>query len=301
MTWRLPWRAAVILALLVGACSARGEPDSTGSGDHLLVVASFYPLAEAAQRVGGDIVEVVNLTPPGVEPHDLELAPADVETIQSADLVVYLGGGFQPAIEEAVADMTGSAVDILEGVDTLATPPGAADEGLTVDPHVWLDPNRYRSIVDEIAGALEEALPESAGTFSANAARFGADLDSLDQEFRSRLASCERDQMVTNHAAFGYLADRYGLTQQGISGLAPESEPTPERLAELVRLVEQDGVTTIFTEELLPPDVAETLADEAGVEVAVLDTLEVPPRDGGDYVSAMGDNLETLRLALGCS
>jgi zinc transport system substrate-binding protein len=293
----------VVVALMVGACSSPGTGNNgTASGDKITVAASFYPLAEAAQQVGRDAVVVTNLTPPGVEPHDLELTPGSVSALQSADLVVYLGGGFQPAVEEASNDANGITLDALQDVDTNDAPSEeAAAEGLTVDPHVWLDPSRYITIVDEVSDALSGISPNDAEAFKANAEDFTSQLGSLDEEYRTGLASCERHDIVTNHAAFGYLAERYGLTQVAISGLEPDAEPTPQHLAELVGLVEEKGITTIFTEELLPPDVAETLAAEAGVSVSVLNTLETAPEDGGDYFSAMRDNLNTLREALGCS
>jgi zinc transport system substrate-binding protein len=289
------------VALLAASCGSSN--DDTGDADQqdtLSVVASFYPLAEAAERVGGDLVSVTNLTPPGVEPHDLELTPGQVEAITTADVVVYLGGGFQPAVEEAVAGAEGIAVDALDAVDTVPAPPEEAEEGLSVDPHVWLDPVRYAAIVDGVAAGLGEAAPDERDTFEANASAFGDELDALDAEFRAGLASCDRNEIVTNHAAFGYLAAAYGLDQVAISGLEPDAEPTPDRLAELAELVERDGVTTIFTEELLPPDVAQTLADETGAQTSVLFTLEGAPEDGGDYLSLMRENLGKLTTALGC-
>ena len=294
-----PIIAAICVALPAVACGSGSDGGSDGAT--WSVVASFYPLAEASERVGGDLVDVTNLTPPGVEPHDLELTPDQVEAIATADVVVYLGGGFQPAVEEAVADAEGVAVDALSSVETMPTPPGEAEEeGLSVDPHVWLDPIRYAEIVGSVVGALKQADSAEASTFDANAADFTEELTAIDGEYRSGLASCDRRQIVTNHAAFGYLADAYDLEQIPISGLEPEAEPTPERLAELAQLVQRDGVTTIFTEELVPPDVAQTLADEVGVGIAVLYTLEGAPEGGGDYGSVMRENLETLRSALGC-
>jgi zinc transport system substrate-binding protein len=288
---------AACLALAATAC---GSDAGGGSGAPLSVVASFYPLAEASERVGGDHVDVTNLTPPGVEPHDLELTPDQVEAISTADVVVFLGGGFQPAVEEAIADAEGVAMDALSSVEALPAPPGEAEEGLSVDPHVWLDPIRYGQIVGAVADALKRADADDAATFDANAADFNDELDAVDQEYRSGLASCDRRQIVTNHAAFAYLAAAYDLEQIPISGLEPEAEPTPDRLAELAQLVERDGVTTIFTEELVPPDVAQTLADEVGVKTSVLYTLEGAPEGGGGYGSTMRENLETLRSALGC-
>lgn len=296
------WVGVVALGLVLIACNSAssGADDGTTS-----VVASFYPLEEAVSQVGGDLVTVENLTPPGVEPHDLELAPDDIETIVTADVVVYLGGGFQPAVEDALAETEDAVlVDALDAVDTVPAPPGEAEEGLTVDPHVWLDPARFEKVVEEVAGALSEADPANEATYGSNAEAYVAGLATLDEEFRTGLSDCERTTIVTSHEAFGYLADSYGLTEVAIAGLSPEAEPDAQQIAELLDLVEQQGVTTIFAEELVSPKVAETLADEAGIEVDVLDPLESLTDEqveaGEDYVSVMRENLDRLRAALDC-
>ena len=299
-------RAALVgasLASLLSGCSRSG---SAAEVDRVSVVASFYPLAEAASKVGGDLVSVQNLTPPGVEPHDLELAPDDIEAIATADVIVYLGGGFQPAAEDALAEAEHAVtVDALNAVATNAAPASEAEEGLTVDPHVWLDPARYEEIVRAVADALAKADPANEATYAANAQAYVAQIAALDEEFRTGLSDCERTTIVTSHEAFGYLADAYGLTQVGILGLSPEAEPDPRRLAELRDLVEREGVTTIFAEELVSPKVAETLAGEAGVRVAVLNPIEsltdAQEKAGEDYLSLMRENLETLRKALDCA
>ena len=290
------------VALLLSGCGSTSSSAEEGTS----VVASFYPLAEAASRVGGDLVSVQNLTPPGVEPHDLELAPDDIEAIANADVIVYLGGGFQPAVEDALAEAEHAVtVDALDAVATNAAPASEADEGLTVDPHVWLDPARYEEIVRSVSAALSEADPANEATYAANAEAYIGQIAALDEEYRVGLSDCERITIVTSHEAFGYLADAYGLTQVGILGLSPEAEPDPRRLAELRDLVQREGVTTIFAEELVSPKVAETLASEAGVQVAVLNPIEsltdAQERAGEDYLSLMRENLDTLRRALDCA
>ncbi len=289
--WLIGVAAAAVL-LMAGSCSSGRAQGQAGK---VAVVAGFYPLAEAATKVGGTLVEVQNLTPPGVEPHDLELAPQQIADIQEADVVLYLGGGFAPAVEQAVAGASGVKVDLLKG---MPLQPG------TSDSHVWLDPVLYRRLVDTVAASLARAEPDAASTFRANAAAFDAQLETLDQEFRTGLTGCARTVIVTSHAAFGYLSARYGLTQEPIAGLSPDAEPSAQRLAELADLVERDGVTTIFTEELVSPKVADTLAQEVGVTTAVLNPLEGLTRQevsaGKDYLSVMRANLKTLRAALGC-
>jgi zinc transport system substrate-binding protein len=293
--------AALVMSAGIPACVA--TPADPGGA--VTVVASFYPLAEAAQQVGGADVSVTNLTAPGVEPHDLELTPQQIASISTADVVLYLGGGFQPAVEDALTDATGTTVDVSAGLRSLAVPPDTSEPGLSADPHVWLDPVLYADIVRTTERALAAASPSNAATFEANAATFGARLRALASSYRTGLARCPRRVIVTSHAAFGYLAERFGLDQESISGLSPDAEPNPQRLAALKSLVERDGVTTIFTEELVSPKVAQTLAEETGATTAVLNPLESLTPDevaaGADYASVMEQNLIALETALACA
>ncbi|HSL09798.1 MAG TPA: metal ABC transporter substrate-binding protein [Actinomycetota bacterium] len=314
----------VILSLAIASLVAACAPAPSASDGAVTAVASFYPLAEAVRRVAGDAVEVIELTPPGAEPHDVELTPDDIEAIATADVVLYAGGGFQPAVEDALGEATGVVVDITaelvdlpppddhheagdhvgadEAGDHEETDAGEHDDELEADPHVWLDPTRYAEMVERVADALNDAAP---GTASSDAVRsFRSELASLDEAFRSGLATCDTRLLVVSHAAFGYLADAYGLEQEAISGVSPEAEPDPQRLAELRELVTAEGVTTIFVESLVSPAVGETLASEAGVRTDVLDPLEGLTAErldaGEDYLSVMRANLEALRDGLGC-
>jgi zinc transport system substrate-binding protein len=284
--------AAAVLASATGACGRSSGPrDGGGSVD---VVAGFYPLAEAASRVGGDRVSVQNLTPAGVEPHDLELKPSQVDALEDADVVVYVGGGFQPAVAKVATRRGAGSVDALEAA-------AGGDE----DPHFWLDPTRLASAVDAIAAALGEVDPAGRATFEANAAAYRAELATLDDELSAGLANCERRELVTSHAAFSYLAKRYDLTQLAIAALSPSAEPSAARLAELSSAIKAHHATTVFSEELVSPRVAEALAREAGVKTAVLSPLEGLTKSeqaaGDDYASVMRRNLAALRTALGCT
>jgi zinc transport system substrate-binding protein len=248
------------------------------------VVAGFYPLAFAAEEIGGARVEVENLTPAGAEPHDVELSVRDVERVRSADVVLFLGDGFQPSLEEAAGATEGDAVDLLSGLDRI--------EG---DPHVWLDPVRFAKVAERVGGALA-AEP---------AARRLADrLRALDAEYREGLAGCERRVLVTAHDAFAYLGERYDLDVVPIAGVSPEAEPSARDLEEVVDVVRARGATTVFVEPLLSPEVGETVARETGAETAVLDPLEGLTEEaverGDDYFSVMRANLAALREGLGC-
>ena len=299
------------VGLLAVGCDRAALEDDPST---LTVVASFYPLAEAARRAGDDAVEVVELTPPGVEPHDLELTPDDIEAIATADVVLYAGGGFQPAVEEAIGEADGVVIDVTADLATL--PPAEGDGGdeehaeedhedaLEADPHVWLDPTRYAEMVRTVGETLDRRDRGSATTYADAAQPFIDDLEELDREFREGLAACASRFLVVNHAAFGYLADAYDLEQEAISGVSPEAEPDPQRLAELRDLVVTEGVTTVFVESLVSTAVGETLAAEAGVDTAVLNPLEGLTQEqidaGEDYLSVMRENLESLRDGLGC-
>jgi zinc transport system substrate-binding protein len=293
-------RTRIILIILgivavVSGCGGSAGTAGDGDGSRLSVVAGFYPLAYAAERIGGERVSVRNLTPPGAEPHDLELSPRDVEAVRAADVVLYLGEGFQPGLEDAIEGASGQAVDLLDGLDLREG--GSAEEGeeQALDPHVWLDPLLYAAIAERIGAAL--GRPEQAGALV-------DELQALDQEFRAGLADCERRSLVTSHAAFGYLAARYGLEQIAITGLTPEAEPSPRDLERVVDIVRESGATTVFFERLVAPDLAETVARETGATTAVLDPLEGLTSDevsaGADYFTVMRENLAALREALGC-
>jgi zinc transport system substrate-binding protein len=197
-------------------------------------------------------------------------------------------------------------LDALDVVDPLpAEVDGSDDHAGGTDPHVWLDPLRLAAIAAATADALGDIDPANGQTFRENAEAYAAELEALDAEMREGLASCSSRLLVVSHAAFGYLADAYDLEQESIAGISPEVEPDPARLAELDALVREEGVTTIFTETLASPDVARTLADEAGVTTAVLNPLEgLTPEElgaGEDYGSIMRANLQTLRGALVCA
>ncbi|MCU1485904.1 MAG: ABC-type metal ion transport system, periplasmic component/surface adhesin [Actinomycetia bacterium] len=299
----IPVSVALAVALLAGACGSDAPSADDGKLD---VVASFYPLAEAAARVGGSDVAVDNLTHPGAEPHDLELSTRQVDAVLDADLAVVMGRGFQPDVEDTADRRDGPTVVVLDALD-VGTGQVAEEghEGKGLDPHVWLDPTRMRRLVGVVAAALAKAEPAKRSAFARRAAAYEAELDALAGRFRAGLADCRSTTIVTSHAAFGWLAKTFGLDQESISGLSPEQEPDPRRLAQLVDLVRNRHVTTVFTETLVSPKVAETLAREAGVRTAVLDPLEGLSKArvaaGDDYVSVMDDNLTKLRAALGCA
>ena len=311
-------RLLVLACLLpfaaVAGCANAGPATTikTKQPGRLTIVAAFYPLQFVAQRVAGDRVTVTSLTQPGAEPHDLELTPRQVASLTTASLVIY-EKGFQPAVDEAVVQSenpqvieTTTVVPLLP----LASPDGDLDHGggakddhSALDPHVWLDP----TAVSRIARAVEQRLstidPDHAADYGRNADTLVKELDDLDQTIRSGLAHCVRTEFMTTHAAFGYLAERYHLTQIGISGLSPDSEPSPARIAEVQRVARDYGITTVFSETLASPAVAQAVAGDLGLATDVLDPIEgiTSQSRGQDYLSVMSANLAALRKAGGCS
>jgi zinc transport system substrate-binding protein len=311
-------RLALLVVLGAGlpACGdddGGNEADATTSataeaGEPLQVEAAFYPLQWMAEQVGGDAVEVHNLAPPGAEPHDMELTPQDVARLQDADAVVILRG-FQPAVDEAVGDLDEERVfDAAQAttLDLTYTPIEEGelhdDEAGSVDPHFWLDPTKLAEVGDAFAEFLGGLDPDKADSFSENAGALREQLTTLDDELEAGLVSCESKDLVTSHVAFGYLANRYGLTQVGITGLTPEDEPSPADLAEVTNFVRENDVKTIYFETLVSPDLAETVAAETGAQTDVLDPIEGlnDESQGDDYPAIMRANLANLEKGQPC-
>ena len=281
----------VLAAVATTGCLRPGDQArAQGSGDDPQVVTSFYPLQFVTERIAGDAVAVHNLTKPGAEPHDLELTPHDVAELADADLVVYLSG-FQPAVDTAVAEQASTSYDVAGAADLAAK-----------DPHFWLDPIRLADVAGSLADRLAQLAPDDAASFRRNASTLRAELMALDSDYVTGLAHCASTDLVTSHAAFGYLAERYGLTQRGITGLRPEDEPSPGALAEITDFVRTHDVRTVYSETLVSPAVAKTLARETGARSAVLDPLEGldDTSTGSDYLAVMRANLATLREGQSC-
>lgn len=289
------------LLLMLTGCTPPTPPSSDGL---LSIVVASYPLEFLAERIAGPIAEVTNLTSPGAEPHDLELTAQQLSQIAEADLVVYQKG-FQPAVDEAIAAVAPRAVvDVASGV---ALQPGEGqnpegDHNESLDPHIWLDPSLMVTMATNISTALTEVAPTERDAISAATTDLTEELSALDAEFVAGLRTCERREFVTSHAAFGYLARRYDLTQIPIAGLDPTSEPTAARIKEVQDLVRAHQVTTIFYETLVSDAVAQALATDLGLRTDVLDPLEgiTGTSRGTDYLEVMRSNLEALATANEC-
>ena len=309
---RLGAVACMLTLLALAGCAGGITRMPTRNPGQPTIVTAFYPLQFIAQRVAGDQAAVANLTQPGAEPHDLELTPRQVASLTTASLVIY-EKGFQPEVDKAVVQSENPEVidtttvvslrPLTTNADDLGRGEGAGGDHSALDPHVWLDP----TAVSRIAGAVEKRLvtidPDHAADYRRNAAELSKELRGLDRSFRTGLAHCVRTEFITTHAAFGYLAQRYHLTQIAISGLSPDAEPSPARIAEVQRVARNYELTTIFSETLVSPAMAEAIAGDLGLVTDVLDPIEgvTDQSRGHDYFSIMASNLAALRKAGGCS
>ncbi|GAA1793930.1 zinc ABC transporter substrate-binding protein [Nocardioides hankookensis] len=291
--------AALLGSVVLSGCAAFTD-DSATSADGVQVAAAFYPLQYVADRVAGGHADVENLTAPGGEPHDLELTPKETADVAGADLVLYQRG-FQPSVDDAVDEnATGDTLDVADLVDLVPFRDHGVDSD-ELDPHFWQDPVLLADVGDAVAKQLAKVDPDHADDYTANAADLRSDLEQLDQEYQAGLTGCERSTVVVSHDAFGYL-QRYGITMEAILGLSPDAEPTPADLARLEKLIQEDGVTTVFSESLVSPETAEQLAHDTGVTSAVLDPIEglTDETADEDYLSLMRSNLSALEEANGC-
>lgn len=303
--------AATVLGLgTLTACSDSSA--ATGNTDKFDVVASFYPMAFLAEQIGGKYVHVTSLTEPGQEPHDLEISAQQTAQLQESDAVLYLKG-LQPSVDDAVAQsevktkIDAATLTSLEehgnevGGHAAEHDDAHGEESGGKDPHIWLDPVRYAEVAKGVGAAFEKADPDHADTYKTNTEELVMKLGALDDQFKDGLGDTRTKVFITTHAAFGYLAERYGLTEEAISGLDPESEPSGARVRELEKMAKADGVSTVFYETLVSDKTAKTIAKDANLKTDVLDPIEgITSRSRGkDYFSVQEANLKALQTALG--
>ncbi|MFF7181384.1 metal ABC transporter solute-binding protein, Zn/Mn family [Streptomyces sp. NPDC008121] len=317
---------AVSLGLVtLSACAGTSGAADKKSDGKLSVVASFYPMQYLAEQIGGEHVSVDTLTKPGVEPHDLELKPRQIGELGEADYILYLKG-VQPAVDEAITQAgvrhtvdaatlttlekhgTGAGQEGHEGHDHGAGDTAHADDHghdhgseAGTDPHIWLDPVKYAEVAKGVGASLQKADPDHAAAYAKNTDALVKKLGALDTAFETGLKNATTRTFITTHSAFGYLAERYGLEQEGITGVDPESEPSPARIKELQTVARKDKVSTVFFETLASDKTAKTLAKDTGLKTDVLDPLEgiTDASRGDDYIEVMTSNLAALKKALG--
>jgi zinc transport system substrate-binding protein len=305
---------ALGLVALSGCASSDAAGGAGGDGRRLAVTASFYPMQFLAERIGGSHVSVTTLTRPGVEPHDLELTFRQAARLGEANVIVYLKG-IQPAVDKAIGQsgvkdtVDAASLTTLEKHGTEAgagheeTAEAEHEEAISggYDPHIWLDPVRFSQVAKGVGAAMEKADPDHAHAYEVNTAALVGQLGKLDAAYRQGLSDTATKTFVTTHAAFGYLAERYGLEQEAIVSVDPESEPSPARVKDLGTIAKRDKVTTVFFETLASDKTARTVAEGSGLRTDVLDPVEgITDRSkGDDYLGVMRSNLAALRKALG--
>ncbi len=281
--------------------SANKTPTSNGK---VSVVTSFYPLYFFTTKIGGDKVSVSNITPAGAEPHDYEPTTQDVARIENAQLLV-LNGGVEAWGSKIKDNLKGTSTEIIVAGDGLLTQKLTEEGTTTLDPHIWLAPPLAKQEVHKIAQALEKVDPKNADYYLANEKRLDGEFDKLDNEFKTGLASCKKPDIITSHAAFGYLAKEYGLRQVPITGISPDAEPSSAQLAQVTKFAKANNVKYIFFESLVSPKLSDTIASEVGAKTLVLDPLEGLSNDdlkaGKNYFSVMRENLTNLQTALECT
>ena len=274
--------------------------ESIPETERFKITTSFYPLAEFAKRIGGERVEIINITPPGAEPHDYEPTPQDILNINQSKVFIFNGSGFDPWAEKIASELEKKGVAVInmtEHFDLLET-------NEVSDPHIWLDPVLAKQEVEIIQDALERVNPVNSAIYENNAEQYLKKLSELDQKFQAGLASCEIREAIVSHAAFGYLAERYNIDIIPIAGISPEEEPSLRRLGEIAKLAQEKNIRYIFFETLVSPKLAETIAEEIGADTLVLNPVEgltsEEIKSGKSYITEMEKNLNNLRLALVC-
>ncbi len=291
----------VVVALIHVARTAEKSPQSS---QKLQVTASFYPLYFFAQAIGGDKAEVYNVTPASAEPHDYEPTAEDSARIEDSQLVILNGGGLEVWGENVSRNFNPQKTTFVVAGEGLTTQQVVEDGEKIIDPHVWQSPLLAEQMVDKIAGGFAAVDPTHSQYYQSNASVLKSKLNELDQLYRTGLSSCAQKNIITSHAAFGYLATTYGLTQVPIAGLSPDAEPSAQQLAAIAKFAKDNHVTYIFFESLVSPKLSETIAREVGAKTLVLNPIEgLSPEElaqGKDYFTEMKQNLANLKIALQC-
>lgn len=303
--------------LVAGACSIQQRPQTSAEerDGKLLVYASIYPMYDFAQKIGGDKIDLRMMVPPGAEPHDWEPTAKIMAQMEKADVFIYNGANMEMWADKLVKSISSEKLKVVEassGVSLIKLEDheegeygkheGEEDNHGDYDPHVWLDPMRALKQAENIKNAFVAADEENMEFYESNFNEFANKLRELDQKYREELKDRKLNEIVVAHAAFGYLADRYGLEQISVSGLTPQEEPSAAKMAQITELVREHGIKYIFFETLTSPKLAKVIANETGAKTAVLNPVGGLTKDeieeGKGYISIMEDNLEILKKAL---
>jgi zinc transport system substrate-binding protein len=296
---------ALVVVIAAGVLFAVHR-NSLGGQDanRLQVTSSYYPLYDFAKNVGGDKVQVTNVTPAGAEPHDYEPSPKALADAQKSEVFIYNGGHMEPWVNNFVKDYKQTAVKASAGIDLMTADDEENPSEQVQDPHFWLDPVLAQAIINNIRDGLSQADPANKDFYAKNASEYNAKLAQLDTDYRQGLASCGLHTIISSHDAFSYLGKRYGLTIASIAGVSTEEEPSAAKLVELSQLVKDQDIKYVFFESLVSPRLADTIATETGAKTLVFDPIEgltdADQKQGKNYLSVQRENLQNLRTALAC-
>lgn len=294
----------LILGIAVGVGLLASRNKNEGSSKKLQVVGSYYPLYDFAKQVGGDFIRATNVTPAGAEPHDYEPSAKQLAEAQQAQVFIYNGGHMEPWVVNFLHDYHHVAVKSSRGIGLIEVADEESSSEQVQDPHFWLDPILAQQIVKNIRDGLSQADPAHKADYSKNASTYIAQLKQLDQDFRDGLTQCQTQTIITSHQAFSYVDKRYNLDVRAISGISPEEEPNPAKLADLSKLVADKGIKYVFFESLVSPRLADTIANGTGAQTLVFDPIEglsdADQKQGKNYISVQHENIKNLRTALAC-
>lgn len=301
----VPVALAALLSLagaLLTGCGAAGGEDEAG----IKVAADIVPVADFCRRVGGGLVEVETLVPPGSNPHTFELTSGQMKYLSEADVLACVGLGLTPWAEDIFGRLENPGlVTVLAGEslpkDSLIVAEGGeGDAHGAYDPHVWLDPGLAAVMVESIRDGFIAADPGHAGDYVDNAAAYIEELRSLDAYIQGEVAGFTEKKFVSFHSSWVYFARRYGLEQVGVIEERPGKEPSAAEIAELVELVRSRGVRAVFAEPQFSPRAAEAIAEESGgVTVRIVDPVGDPQNPETDtYVKMMKRAVQIMGEAL---
>lgn len=282
----------IILALMLILTGCGSAPVKTSNKPQIYT--SFYAIYDFASKIGGDKVEIHNLVPSGTEPHDWEPSSKDMLNLNSADVLFYNGLGMESWIDKVKGAVNGEKPKYVE----LSAP----FENTKNDPHIWLDPKNVIIMSQEICDTLSTLDPSNEAYYKQNLTTFTEQLNKLDNDFKTQLSNIASKKIVVSHEAYSYLCSAYGLEQTSIDGISADSEPSPAKMKEIADYIKANHIKYIFFEELVSPKIAQSLADETGVQLLPLNPFEGLEQEdidnGADYISVMEDNLKNLVTAL---
>ena len=296
----------------MAGCTGQKENIGESGTKKMAVYTSFYTLYDFTIKIGGDKIDLVNIVPSGTEPHDWEPSPKDIKNLENADVLIYNGMGMEPWVGKVLNSLKNKKlvpVETAKGIEQIKNERTEIDDKAknsiaepVFDPHVWLNPINAKKQMEAIRSALSTADPSNKDYYDKNYSEYSTRLDELDKKFKEASLNFKKKEIVVSHQAFGYLCDAYELNQVAIEGLSAESEPTPARMAEIIKYVREHKVKVIFFEELLSPKVAQAIAKATGAVTEMLNPFEglndEDIKAGKDYFSVMEANLSTLKKAL---